>query len=160
MLLEDRQGRLTSREDGSSELDDLPVPRRERPLGGVTVPDASQELVALLDRPGVFHRGAGVSGTKRGEQGVQKLSAVCWRALDDPYIFGEERDDACPGAAGGEVGEGRGGYPVDGDALLLPRGVADGHAAFARGAVECDAGLGAGEVCAPPDDLVLLRSAG
>src|SRR5919106_5150717 len=75
-------------------------------------------------------------------------------------FVGEERDDASPRAAGGEVGEGRGGYPVDSDALLLPRGVADGHAAFARGAVERYAGLGTGEVCAPPDDLVLLRGAG
>src|ERR671921_400012 len=160
MFLEDWQSRLAPGEDGFSEFDDLPVPRRERPLGGVTVPDASQELVALLDRPGVLHRGTGVSGAKRGEQGVQKLPAVCWRALDDPYVFGEERDHAGPCAAGGEVGEGRGRYPVDGDALLLPRGVTDGHGAFARRAVERYARLGAGEVCAPPDDFVLLRGAG
>src|SRR5215213_6761055 len=160
MFLEDWQGRLASGEDGFSEFDDLSVPRRERPLGGESVPDASQELVALLDRPGVLHSGAGVSGTERGEQGVQKLPAVCGGALDDPYVVGEERDDAGPRSAGGEVGEGRGGYPVDGDALFLSRGVADGHAAFARGAVECDAGLGAGKVRAPPDDLVLLRGAG
>src|SRR5215203_6472554 len=136
MFLEGWQGRLASGEDGFSEFDDLSVPRRERPLGGETVPDASQELVALLDGLGVLDGGAGVGGTQRGEQDVQKLPAVRGRALDDPYVVGEERDDADPRAAGGEVGEGRGGYPVDGDALSLSRGVADGHAAFARGAVE------------------------
>src|SRR5215211_6962292 len=119
MFLEDGQSRLAPGEDGFSEFDDLPVPRRERPLGGEPVPDASQELVALLDRPSVLEGGAGVSGTQRGEQGIEKLSAVCRRTLDDPNVVGEERDDAGPRAAGGEVGEGRGGYPVDGDAFLL-----------------------------------------
>src|SRR3712207_6444983 len=159
MFLEDRQGRLASGEDGFSELDDLPVPGRERPLGGEPVPDTPQELVTLLDRPGVLDGGAGVGGTQRGEQGVQELSAVRWRALDDPYVVGEERDDPGPGAAGGEVGEGRGRYPIDGDALLLSRGVPDGHGAFASGAVERYAGLGAGEVRAPPNDLVLFGGA-
>ena len=160
MFFEDGQGRLAAGEDGFSEFDDLPVPRRERPLGGEPVPDAPQELVALLDRLGVLEGGARVSGAKGGEQGVQILPAVCGRAFHYPYVLREERDDAGPRAAGGEVGEGRGRYPVDGDALLLPWGIADGHAAFARGAVERDSGLGAGEVCAPPDDLVLLRGAG
>src|SRR5215213_1197081 len=62
MFLEDWQSRLAPGEDGFSEFDDLSVPRRERPLGGVPVPNTSQELVALLDRPGVLDGGAGVSG--------------------------------------------------------------------------------------------------
>src|SRR5919107_1180272 len=160
MFLEDRESSLPSGEDGLSELYDLPVPRGERPLGGEPVPYASEELVALLDGLGVLGRGAGVRRTQRGEQHVEKLPAVRRRSLDDPYVVGEERDDAGPGGAGGEVGEGRGGDPVDGDALLLPRGVADGHVTFARRAVDRYAGLGAGEVRAPPDDLVLLRGAG
>src|SRR5919112_1543571 len=160
MFLEDRQSLLASGKDGFSELYDLPVPRGERPLGGEPVPYASEELVALLDGLGVLSRGAGVRRTQRGEQYVEKLPAVRRRSLDYLYVVVEERDDAGPGAAGGEVGEGRGWDPVDGDALLLPRGVADGHVTFARGAVDRNAGLGAGEVRAPPDDLVLLRGAG
>ena len=49
MFFEDGQSCLAPGEDGFSEFDDLSVPRRERPLGGEPVPDASQELVALLD---------------------------------------------------------------------------------------------------------------
>src|SRR5215211_2734768 len=134
MFLEDGQSRLAAGEDGFSEFYDLLVPRRERPPGGVSVPYASQELVALLDGLGVLDGGAGVGGTQRGEQDVQKLPAVRGRALHDPYVVGEERDDADPRAAGGVVGERRGRDPVDGDALFLPWGVADGHAAFACGA--------------------------
>src|SRR5918994_4667115 len=160
MFLEDRQSLLPPGEDGFSEFYDLPIPRGERPLGGEPVPYASEELVALLDGLGVLGRGAGVGRTQRGEQYVEELPAVRRRALDDPYVVGEERDDAGPGAAGGEVGEGRGGDPVDGDALLLPRGVADGHVAFARRAVGRYAGLGAGKVRAPQDHLVLFRGAG
>src|SRR5215204_2281766 len=159
MFLEDRQSRLAPREDGFPELYDLLVPRRERPLGGEPVPDASEELVALLDGLGVLEGGAGVGGTQRGEQGVQKLPAVRGRALYDPYVVREESDDAGPRAAGSVVGEGRGRDPVDCYAFLLPGSVADGHAAFVRGAVERYAGLRAGEVRAPPDDLVLLRGA-
>src|SRR5215212_7443942 len=132
MFLEDGQSRLASGEHGFSEFYDLLVPRRERPLGGEPVPDAPQELVALLDGLGVLGRGAGVSRTQRGEQDVQKIPAVRGRALHDPDVVGEERDYAGPGAAGGEVGEGRGWNPFHGDALLLPWGVSDGHAAFAR----------------------------
>src|SRR5215212_2370690 len=160
MFLEDGQSRVAAGEDGFSEFYDLLVPRRKRPPGGVSVPYASEELVALLDGLGVRGRGAGVSGTQRGEQDVQELPAVRGGALHDPYVVGEERDGAGPRAAGGVVGERWGRDPVDGDALLLPRGVADGHAAFARGVVACYAGLGAGKVCAPPDDLVLLRGPG
>src|SRR5215212_5050663 len=160
MFLEDGQSCLTPGEDGFSEFYDLPVPRRERPLGGEPVPYASQELVALLDGLGVLDRGAGVSRTQRGEQHVRKLPAVRGRALHYPYVVGEARDAAGPRAAGGVVGERRGRDPVDGDALFLPGGVADGHAAFVRGAVACYAGFGAGKVRAPPDDLVLLRGSG
>src|SRR5215210_9597749 len=148
MFLEDGQSRLAPGEDGFSEFYDLPVPRRQRPLGGESVPDAAQELVARLDGPGVLECGAGVSGAQRGEQAVQELPAVRGRALHDPYVVREERYDAGPRAAGGVVGEGRGRDPVDRDALLLSRGVADGYRAFAWGAVERYAGLGAGEVCA------------
>src|SRR5919112_1774737 len=134
MFLEDGQSLLPPGEDGFSELYDLPVPRGERPLGGEPVPYASEELVALLDGLGVLGRGAGVRRTQRGEQHVEKLPAVRRRSLDDPYVVG--------------------------DALLLPRGVADGHVAFARRAVGRYARLGAGKVRAPPDHLVLLRGAG
>src|SRR5215212_5282110 len=105
MLLEDRQSLLPPGEDGFSELYDLPVPRGEGFLGGEPVPDASEELVALLDGLGVLGRGAGVRRAQRGEQYVEKLPAVRRRSLDDPYVVGEERNDAGPGAAGGEVGE-------------------------------------------------------
>src|SRR5215212_668079 len=160
MFLEDRQGRLAAGEDYFSEFYDLLVPRRERPLGGEPVPYASEELVALLDGLGVLECGAGVSGTQRGEEDIQELPTVRGGSLHDPYVVGEERDDAGPRAAGGVVGEGRGWDPVDGDALFLPRGVADGHSAFVRRAVACYAGLGAGEIRAPPDDLVLLGGSG
>src|SRR5918998_1278863 len=122
MFLEDGQSRLAPGEDGFSEFYDLPVPRGQRPLGGEPVPDASQELVALLDGPGVLDRGAGVGRPQRGEQAVKELPAVRGRAFHDPYVVGEERYDAGPRAAGGVVGEGRGGDPVDRDALLLSRG--------------------------------------
>src|SRR5215210_4215776 len=136
MVLEDGQSRLAPGEDGFSELYDLLVPRGERPLGGEPVPYASEELVALLDGLGVLGRGAGVGRTQRGEQHVEKLPAIRRRALHDPYVVGEERDNAGPGGAGGEVRERRGGDAVYGDALLLPRGVADGHVALARRAVD------------------------
>src|SRR5829696_1017540 len=103
-LLEDRQRRLAPREDGFSEVNDLPVPRRERPLGRVPVPDAPQELIALRHGLGVLAGGAGVGGAQRGEQGVQKLPAVGGRAFHYPYVVREERDDAGPRAAGGVIG--------------------------------------------------------
>src|SRR5919107_2937515 len=128
MFFEDGQCRLAPREDGLAEFYDLPVPRRERPLGGEPVPDASQELVALRHGLGVLDGGPGVGRAKRGEQGVEELPPVRRSALHDPYVVREEGHYAGPRAAGGVVGQGGYGRAVDGYALLLPWGVADGRA--------------------------------
>jgi hypothetical protein len=52
------------------------------------------------------------------------------------------------------------GRPVHGQALLLPRGVADGDLALVRGVVEGDAGLDAGEVPLPAHHLGVVGGAG
>src|SRR5918998_2241014 len=142
------------------ELDHLPVPSPQRPLGGEPVPDPPQELVALLHGLGVLGDRSGVGRTQRGEQAIQELPAVGRGALGDPDVVREERNGPPPGPACRVVGERRRRCPVNGQALLLSRGVADGHLALLRGVVEGDAGLDAGEVPLPAHHLGVVGGAG
>src|ERR671917_1315279 len=146
-----------SREDRLPELDDLAVPSGERPLGGEPVPDAPEELVALLDGLGVLDRDPGVGGAEGGEQAVEELPPVGGGSFYDPDVVGEEGNAPHSRAAGCVVGEGGRGGAVHARALFLAGGVADGHPALSM--FERYAGLGAGEVLSPADDLGVVRGA-
>src|SRR5918997_578893 len=144
-------------EDRLPELDDLAVPSGERPLGGEPVPDAPEELVALLDGLGVLDRGPGVGRAEGGEQAVEELPPVGGGSFHDPDVVREEGHGPYPRAAGGVVGEGRWRGIVYGEALFLTRGVADGH--FTLHLIEGYAGLRAGKILSPADDLGVVRGA-